>query len=125
MASVRFRTKNSKREESIYLRFKPGLKGDYEVSTGIKVPKGKFSNALQRINQTDRVDYESLNRKLRELKIHVRKQFDLDNLEGVIIDNSWLRNTIKTYCKRKRKVWWGLSELLFGTSRKDLTVHSR
>lgn len=97
MASVRFRTKNSKREESIYLRFKPGLKGDYEVSTGIKVPKGKFSNALQRINQTDKVDYESLNRKLRDLKIHVRKQFDLDNLEGVIIDNSWLRNTIKTY----------------------------
>ena len=97
MASVNYRVRRSNKGETIYIRFKPGMGGDFEVSTGIKVPKGKWSNKLQRINQTDKIDYENLNKKLRDLKTYMRKQFDYDSFEGVIIDNSWLRNKMKFY----------------------------
>lgn len=97
MASISYRTRKNNKGESIYLRFKPGQGGDYEVSTGIVVPKDKFSDKLQRINQTDKVDYDKLNKKLRDLKVHIRKQFDNDSFEGVSIDNNWLRNTMKAF----------------------------
>jgi len=97
MASINYRTRENSKGESIYLRFKPGMGGDYEVSTGIKVPKGKWSSVKEQINQTDKVDYGKLNKKLRDLKTHIRKQFDNDSFEGVIIDNTWLRNNIKIF----------------------------
>jgi sugar lactone lactonase YvrE len=56
---------------SILLRFKQGNQFDTEASTKIKVPKGKFSNSLQRINPTDEVVYDKLNAKLRDLKLFI------------------------------------------------------
>ncbi|MCB0747082.1 MAG: phage integrase SAM-like domain-containing protein [Ignavibacteriae bacterium] len=97
MSSVYLRTIVGLKSETIYLRFKPGRGQDYEASTKIKIPKGKWSSSQQRINQNDKVDYNYLNGKLRDLKIYVSKQYDYDNLEGVIIDNNWLRNTIMTF----------------------------
>ncbi|MBF8151319.1 phage integrase SAM-like domain-containing protein [Winogradskyella sp. F6397] len=97
MASIKYRVRQNKSGESIYLRFKPGLGADYEVSTGIKIPKGKWSVAKEQINQTDKLDYGNLNKKLRDLKVHINKEFENDNLEGTVINTKWLRSAIKNF----------------------------
>lgn len=101
MASTLYRIKTNNKSNSILLRFKQGSQFDTEVSTGIKVPKGKFSSRLQRINPTDDVDYKKLNSKLRDLKVHIEKQYSSDSVDGVIIDNKWLRNNIDAFLNRK------------------------
>ena len=63
MASVNYRIKTNNKLNSILLRFKQGNQFDTEVSTGIQVPKGKFSSSQQRINPNDKVDYKTLNTK--------------------------------------------------------------
>ncbi len=101
MPTVRYRTRTNNKSNSILLRFKQGNQFDTEVSTGIKVPKGKFSISLQRINTTDEVDYEKLNGKLRDLKVFIDKQYSSDSVESVIIDNKWLRTNINLFLNRK------------------------
>jgi integrase len=101
MPTTRYRTRTNNKLNSILLRFKQGNQFDTEASTGIKVPKGKFSNSLQRINPTDEVDYEKLNAKLRDLKVFVDKQYSSDSIDGIIIDNKWLRTNINTFLNRK------------------------
>ena len=66
MPTTRYRTRTDNKSNSILLRFKQGNQFDTEASTGIKVPKGKFSSSLQRINPTDEVDYEKLKEKYEE-----------------------------------------------------------
>ena len=103
MPSIRFRTKTNGKVNSIYLRFKQGNLFDVEVSTGIKVPKGKFSISLQRINYTEQVDYKKLNNKLRILKNFVHNQYSIDSIEGLIINNKWLKDKINNYLNIKTK----------------------
>jgi len=101
MSSVQYRIKTNSKSNSIFLRFKQGSQFDTEVSTKIKVPKGKFSSSLQRINPTDEVDYKKLNAKLRDLKVYIEKKHSSDSVEGVIINNKWLRSNIDSFLNRK------------------------
>jgi len=101
MATVQYRIKTNNKLNSILLRFKQGSQFDTEASTGIKVPKGKFSSSQQRINPTDDIDYKKLNSTLRDLKVHIEKQYSSDSVEGVIINNKWLRNNIDGFLNRK------------------------
>lgn len=99
MPNSSYRIKTNSKSNSIYLRFKEG-KLDLETSTKIKVPKGKWSSKLQKINHTDEVNYKELNKKLKELKVHVENQYSTDSLEGVIIDNKWLKSNINIFFNR-------------------------
>lgn len=101
MASAQYRIKTNNKLNSILLRFKQGSQFDTEASTGIKVPKGKFSSSQQRINPTDEVDYKKLNATLRDLKVHVEKQYSSDSVDGVVINNKWLRANIDGFLNRK------------------------
>jgi integrase len=101
MATVKYRVKTNNKLNSILLRFKQGSQFDTEVSTRIKVPKGKFSSSQQRINPTNEVDYKTLNTKLVNLKVHIINQYSSDSAEGVIINNKWLRSHIDSFFKRK------------------------
>lgn len=97
---IRYRTKtNNKENNAIFIRFKVGKK-DLELSTGIKVPKGKFSLKLQRINFIEDRSVDDLNKKLRELKTFIIDKYSVDSLEGVIIDNKWLKTNINNCFKR-------------------------
>lgn len=101
MPSAQYRIKTNNKLNSILLRFKQGNQFDTEASTGIKAPKGKFSSSQQRINLTDEVDYKKLNAKLRDLKVHIEKQYSSDSVDGVIINNKWLRANIDSFLNRK------------------------
>ncbi|OBQ56511.1 site-specific integrase [Tamlana sp. s12] len=101
MASTQYRIKTNNKSNSIFLRFKQGSQFDTEASTGIKAPKGKFSSSLQRINPTDEVNYKKINATLRDLKVHIEKQYSSDSVDGVIINNKWLRNNIDGFLNRK------------------------
>lgn len=99
MASVRYVLKTDSKWNSIYLRFKH-LGNDNLISTGIKVPKGKFSNPLQRINYTEQVDVDDLNDKLRNLKTHILNKYSKDSLEATVIDNKWLKSNVDSFFNR-------------------------
>ena len=121
MPSVQYRIKTNNKLNSILLRFKQGNQFDTEVSTKIKVPKGKFSSSLQRINPTDEIDYKKLNAKLRDLKVHIEKQYSSDSVEGVIINNKWLRSNIDSFLNRKSNQK-GVDEKLFLSSFMDYFI---
>lgn len=104
MASIRYRIKTNKPFNSIYIRFKHGTQFDIEISTGIKAPKNKFSNTLQRINSTDLVDYKKLNSKLRNLKNHIQNQYSKDSIEDTIINNQWLKQIINDSLNKDKNV---------------------
>lgn len=95
MATLSFRIRTNKANNSIYIRFKQGNLFDIEVSTGIIVPKGKWSYKLQRIKYTENVDFNKLNKSLRELKVEIINIYSSDSIDGVIIDSKWLKE--KTY----------------------------
>ncbi|WP_075341180.1 site-specific integrase [Tenacibaculum agarivorans] len=99
MPTSSYRIKTDSKFNSIYLRFKEG-KLDLEVSTKIKVPRGKWSAKLQKINHTDEINYKELNKKLKQLKVHVENQYSTDSLEGIIIDNKWLKSNINNFLNR-------------------------
>ncbi|TWO34707.1 site-specific integrase [Seonamhaeicola sediminis] len=103
MPTPRYRVKTNNKSNSILIRFKQGNQFDTEVSTGIKVPKGKFSNSKQQINLTDEVDFKELNKKLRNLKTHIANKYSTDSVNGAIIDNKWLRNNVHAFLNKKTK----------------------
>ena len=99
MASVRYVLKTDSKWNAIYMRFKHGGE-DNLISTGIKVPKGKFSKSLQRINYTDEVDVDDLNDKLRNLKTHILNKYSTDSLDSIVINNKWLKSNINSFFNR-------------------------
>lgn len=101
MATASLRIKTDSKENSIYLRFKQGNLFDLEASTGIKVPKGKWSLNQQRINPTEEVDYKELNPKLRALKEFINNQYSSDSIKGVIFNNQWLKKNINSFLNKK------------------------
>jgi integrase len=101
MATASLRIKTDSKENSIYLRFKQGKLFDLEASTGIKVPKGKWSFKMEKINPTDEVDWNELNPKLSALKEFVNNQYSSDSIKGVIINNQWLKKNINSFLNKK------------------------
>lgn len=103
MPTSSYRIKTNSKLNSIYYRFKQGNQFDFESSTGIKVPKGKWSSSLQRINYTEEIDYDKLNEKLRNLKSFIENQYSTDSVEGFLFNNKWLKNNISSFLKKKTK----------------------
>lgn len=101
MPTSSYRTRTNNKSNSIFLRYRQGNQFDTEASTGIQVPKGKWSSSLQRINPTDEIDYEKLNAKLRDLKVFIERQYSKDSTEGVIFNNKWLKQHLNSFLKRK------------------------
>ncbi|MCB0463362.1 MAG: site-specific integrase [Flavobacteriaceae bacterium] len=100
MASVRYVLKTNSKWNSIYIRLKHDGGKDRLISTGIKVPKNKFSKSLQRINYTDEVDVDDLNDKLRNLKTHILNKYSSDSLGSTVIDNKWLKLNVDSFFNR-------------------------
>lgn len=95
MASGTYRIKNGKKDwATIYYRFKQGSKFDIELSTKIQIPKKRWSKPKQEILGTKDVDYKLLNQKLRDLDIHVKKEFENAKVKAEIINREWLKDKI-------------------------------
>ena len=52
MATVTYKTLTNSEWNSIYIRFKQGNSFDYPYSTGIRVPKGRWSKSKQKVLET-------------------------------------------------------------------------
>ena len=95
MASGNFRIKEGKKDWcAIYYRFKQGGQFDLELSTKIQTPKNRWSQSKQEILNTLAVDYKFLNKKIRELDIFVKKEYENARLEAIIIDRKCLNQKI-------------------------------
>jgi integrase len=102
MASVKYKTKTKNDFNSIFIRFKDGLKFDIELSTGIKVPKNRWSATKQSVLETTIVDYIAINEKLKELESFILKEYTSSLLGTTFIINpKWLKEKITFFFKRK------------------------
>jgi integrase len=103
MASLKFRIKTDKEWNSLYIRMKQGKQFDIELSTGIQVPKGRWSDKKQQILSTNELDYITVNLKLREFESYINKEFQSSKLDEQIISNKWLREKIGLFFNRETK----------------------
>lgn len=101
MASVNFRVKTNSEWNTIYFRFKQGGKFDFETSTGVRIPQGRWSSSRKEILKTDKVDYRKLNEELKNLEMFVIKEFSLANINGAIINSRWLKERINQHFSRE------------------------
>jgi hypothetical protein len=76
MASGKFRIKTSNEWNTIFYRFKQGNIFDIEISTGIKIPNKRWSNAKQNVLATIDFDFKGINEKLKELDSFIQKEFN-------------------------------------------------
>jgi len=103
MASVNYRLKTKGNWSSIYIRFKSGNLFDTEISTGLKVPKGRWSLSKQEVLTTPQLNSAKINSKLIELKSYIIKEYEDSKTDGVIITNKWLREKTATLLNKETK----------------------
>ena len=101
MATSSYRLKTNKDWNSIYFRFKQGDQFDKELSTGLQVPKNRWSPAKQEILTTNLMDYTSANIKLKEFQIFINKEFQDSKIEGETITTKWLKEKIGVFFNRE------------------------
>ncbi|MBT7243594.1 MAG: tyrosine-type recombinase/integrase [Flavobacteriaceae bacterium] len=101
MATINYLIKGQKYETNILLRFKNGRKGDFTVSTDLKVNPKKWSSAKQKVKLTaDDKSKDFINGKLLDLKNFLFDVFNKDNSSGEIIDSQWLKKKIAYFFNR-------------------------
>ncbi|MFH6947321.1 phage integrase SAM-like domain-containing protein [Flavobacterium sp. FlaQc-51] len=105
MASGNFKLKTDNDWNTIFFRFKQGMQFDIISSTGLKVPKGRWSDARQEILSTHEVRYKDINVKLKGFQAYIRKEFEDTKLQDdtVIINSKWLKEKINFFFNRESK----------------------
>ncbi|KAB1067943.1 site-specific integrase [Tamlana haliotis] len=101
MASGTYRTKKNDEWNTLYYRFKQGGQFDIELSTGIQVPKGRWSQTKQQILTTHKMNSHEFNKKLFEFNIFIRKEYEDSKIHTKIINSSWLKDKISTFFERR------------------------
>lgn len=102
MAAGSFRIKTKNDWNSIYFRFKQGNSFDIEISTGVQIPKGRWSEAKQEVLMTGEVNYKELNAKLKDYDAFIRREYELINLsnETTLINSKWLKEKTSIFFNR-------------------------
>jgi len=105
MATGKFRLKTNNDWNTIFFRFKQGKQFDIETSTGIQVPKGRWSDAKQEILATKEINYKSTNIKLKEFEAYIRKEYEDAKIikESITINGKWLKEKIDIFFNRITK----------------------
>ena len=102
MAAGSFRIKTKNDWNTIYFRFKQGKSFDLEISTGVQIPKGRWSQAKQEVLITGEVNYKELNAKLKDYDAFIRREYELINLseETTVINSKWLKEKTSLFFNR-------------------------
>lgn len=101
MASGKFRIKTNNDWNTVYYRFKQGSQFDAEISTGIQVPKGRWSITKQQVLSTREINYKTINIKFGELESFIRKEYDKTRLNGNVVNSKWLKEKINQFFNRE------------------------
>ncbi len=100
LATVKYRIKGKADPSSIYIRLKNGRNLDLEVSTDLKVPKKYWSSSKGQVKVVSDFNHRSVNSKLMKLNAYILDQFNIDNTNGLLINNTWLKEQINLFFNR-------------------------
>ncbi|WP_418604141.1 tyrosine-type recombinase/integrase [Hwangdonia sp.] len=101
MATINYLVKGTKGYSNVLLRFKNGRKFDYTASTDLKVLPNHWSQAKQKVKNTNDATYkDEVNLHLFELENFIITEFNSDNSKGVYIDRDWLKTKIANHFNR-------------------------
>ena len=103
MATGKFKLKTNNEFNAIYYRFKQGNQFDFTVSTGIKIPNGRWSESKEEVLSTIHVNFRDINIKLKEFDTYIMKEYESSKLadDTIIINSKWLKKNIDTFFRRQ------------------------
>lgn len=101
MATVNYRIKGESKMNSLYVRFKINEREDFELSTKIKIPNGRWSQIKQLVLMTGEIDYKATNEKIQELTSLIMKDYHQSTLDEIIINTKWLREKVDMVLNRQ------------------------
>lgn len=103
MASGKYLIQTDNDWNTIFFRFKQGNQFDIKTSTGLQVPKGRWSDTKQEILATKEIHYKELNVKLKEFQAFIRKEYEDTKLSDttVLINSKWLKENISVFFNRE------------------------
>lgn len=103
MASGNYKLQTDNDWNTIFFRFKQGKQFDIITSTGLQVPKGRWSETKQEILVTKEIHYKELNVKLKEFQGYIRKEYEDTKLNDstIIINSKWLKEKISVFFNRE------------------------
>ncbi|GAA5087112.1 phage integrase SAM-like domain-containing protein [Chryseobacterium ginsengisoli] len=107
MASIRYLLKSTKNPASLYIRFRAGRQIDLVAPTGFHIDPKHWSNARQSmkniveqnpitsdLENSNNMRYEKLNNSLKKLRDFIIENFNHSQIDGDIIDKTWLENNL-------------------------------
>lgn len=105
MASGNYVLKTDNIWNTIFFRFKQGGQFDITASTGLQVPKLRWSITKQEILSTTEINYKETNIKLKEFQAFIRKEYEDSKLSNrtVLINSKWLKENIDVFFNRETK----------------------
>lgn len=104
MASVNFLLQGKRNPSNIYCRFTHTRAIDIFVKTGVFINPQHWDKKHQKIKNVLAVkNRDAINKKLLQLKIDLIDSFNMDYMEGEIIDKFWLEKNITTFFKRPKE----------------------
>ena len=109
MASIKFRTRKSQKNASIYLRLSVSRSETFEKKTGLFIEPSQWSSSTGLPKQT-LASNKTLSSKLKKLEIHVLDRLNEAKTQGKEISSKWLQHQINVYFERVSET--GQSELL-------------
>ncbi|MFE3847259.1 phage integrase SAM-like domain-containing protein [Flavobacterium sp. LB3P45] len=117
MATGSYRIKTANDLNSIYYRFKQGNQFDVEISTGIQVPKGRWSVSKEQVLSTLEVEVDKINIKLKELNVFVNAEYNATKIGGktVLITSKWLKEKM-AFCFKHGSKSKKVNEQIFFTN---------
>lgn len=103
MATGKFRVKTNNEWNTIYYRFKHSKEFDIEISTGLKVPNKRWSEAKSEVLPTKDFDSEKINTTIKDLDRFVIGEYNKDLKDGVVFNSKWLKEKLKMFLNRETK----------------------
>ena len=103
MATGKFRVKTNNEWNTIYYRFKHSNEFDIEISTGLKAPNKRWSEAKSEVLSTKDFDSDKLNSTIKDLDRFVIGEYNKDLKEGIIFNSKWLKEKLKIFLNRETK----------------------
>ncbi|MFV8354366.1 phage integrase SAM-like domain-containing protein [Flavobacterium sp. XS2P14] len=105
MASGNYILKTDNIWNTIFFRFKQGGQFDITASTGLQVPKLRWSTTKHETLSTTEINYKEINIKLKEFQAFIRKEYEDSKLSNrtVLINSKWLKENIDVFFNRETK----------------------
>lgn len=101
MATGKFRVKTNNEWNTIYYRFKHSNDFDIEISTGLKAPNKRWSEAKSEVLSSKDFDSDNINSTIKDLDRFVIGEYNKGLKEGIIFNSKWLKEKLKIFLNRE------------------------